>query len=103
MNTEFVKFKVLETTTDEQLISEANSHINGFQKKQDGFIDTELVKNIEENEWYFIFHYENIEKIKAVGEKMRKNKSFDQLNALIVPGSIRVTLYHHLRNWKLKV
>ena len=99
MITEFVKFKVLETTTDEQLISKADIHINEFQKKQDGFIDTELVKNVEENAWYFIFHYENLEKIKAVGEKMRNNKAFDKLNALIVPGSICVTLYHQLRKW----
>ena len=34
--TEFVKFKVLETTTDEQLISKADININGFHKKQDG-------------------------------------------------------------------
>lgn len=99
MITEFVKFKVLETTTDEQLISKADNHINDFQKKQDGFVDTELVKNVEENEWCFIFHYESLEKIKAVGEKMRNNKAFDELNALIVPGSISVTLYHQLRKW----
>ena len=99
MITEFVKFKVLETTTDEQLISKADIHMNGFQKKQDGFIDTELVKNVEENEWYFIFHYESLEKIKAVGEKMRSNKAFDDLNTLIVPGSISVTLYDQLRKW----
>ena len=99
MITEFVKFKVLETTADEQLIAKADIHMNGFQKKQDGFIDTELVKSVEENAWCFIFHYESLEKIKAVGEKMRKNKAFDELNTLIVPGSISVTFYHQLRKW----
>ena len=39
MITELVKFKVSKTTTKEQLISSADIFINGFQKKQDGFID----------------------------------------------------------------
>ena len=96
--TELVKFKVLDTTSDEELMSKADI-FNDFQKKQDGFIDTELVKDVEENSWCFIFHYENLEKIKAVGEKMRNNKAFDEVNTLIVPGSISVTFYHQLRKW----
>lgn len=96
--TEFVKFKVLETTTDEQLISKADI-LNDFQKKQDGFIDAELVKNVEENAWCIIYHYESLEKVKAIGEKMRNSKVFDEFNPLIVPGSISVTFYHQLRKW----
>jgi len=97
--TEFVKFKVLETTTDEQLISKADININGFHKKQDGFIDAELVKDVEENAWCFIFHYESLEKIKAVGEKMRNSKEFGEFIPLIVPGSISAIFYNQLRKW----
>ena len=96
--TEFVKFKVLETTTDEQLILKADI-LNDFQKKQDGFIDAELVKDTEENAWYFIYHYENMEKVKAIGEKMRNCKEFDEFKTLFVPGSIGVTFYPQLREW----
>jgi hypothetical protein len=97
--TEFVKFKVLETTNDELLISKTDIMINDFQKMQDGFIDAELVKNIEENVWYFIYHYESLEKIKAVGEKLRNSKEFAEFIPLIDPGSISVTFYHQLRKW----
>jgi hypothetical protein len=97
--TEFVKFKVLETTTDEQLISKADIVINGFWKKQDGFIDAELVKDVEENSWCFIYHNESLEKLKAGGEKMRSSKEFGDFIPLIVPGSISVTFYHRLRKW----
>jgi len=97
--TELVKFKVLETTTDEELMPKADINIKGFHKKQDGFIDAELVKDVEENAWCFIFHYESLEKIKAVGKKMRNSKEFGEFIPLIVPGSICATFYHQLRMW----
>jgi hypothetical protein len=96
--TEFVKLKVLETTTDEQLISKADI-LNDFQKKQDGFIDAELVKDMNENSWCFIYHYESMEKVKAIGEKMRNSRVFDEFNPLIVPGSFSVTFCQHLKKW----
>jgi hypothetical protein len=43
---EFVKFKILETKTDELLISKADI-LNDFQQKQDGFIDAELAKGMK--------------------------------------------------------
>ena len=86
--TELVKFKVLETTTEEQLISKVDI-LNDFQKKQDGFIDAELVKDVKENAWCIIYHYENFEKVQAIGEKLRSSKVFEEFNSLIVPGSLR--------------
>jgi hypothetical protein len=96
--TEFVEFKILESTTDEQLISKADI-VNEFQEKQDGFIDAELVKGLRENEWYFVYHYENMEKVKAIGEKLRNSKVFDEFTPLIVPGSLSVTFYQQLKKW----
>ena len=96
--TEFVSFKVLETTTDEQLMAKAD-FLNDFQKKQDGFIDAELVKDVKENEWRFVYHYESMEKVKVIGEKMRSSKIFDGFTPITVPGSLSVTFYNHLRKW----
>ena len=97
--TEFVKFKALETTTDEQLISKADLNVNGFHKMQDGFIDAELVKDVKENVWCFIFHYESLEQVMAVGDKLRKSKEFGEFIPLIVPQSISATFYNHLKKW----
>jgi hypothetical protein len=96
--TEFVKFKVLETTSTEQLISKTDL-LDEFQKKQDGYIAAELVKQVEENAWCLIYHYESMEKVKAIGEKMRSNKVFDVFMPLIVPGSLSVTFNHQLKKW----
>lgn len=96
--TELLKVEAKQTTEDGQMITTAEI-INDFIRKQDGFIDAELVKGTEGNTWYFIYHIENFEKLKAVGEKLRSSKMFDVINPLIVPGSMSVTFFNQLRKW----
>lgn len=96
--TEFVKIETLQTTTSEQLLTKAEV-INSFLQKQDGFMDAELIKAMEGNIWYFIYHIENMEKLKAVGEKLRSSKLFDEITPLIVPGSMSVTFFSQVKNW----
>lgn len=94
--TEFVNFRTLETTTEEQLFSKVD-FLNDFQRNQDGFIDAELVKQVETNDWCLIYHYENMEKVKAIGAQMRIHKVFDEFMPLTVPDSVRVTFYVQLK------
>lgn len=96
--TEFVKMEVLQTTTEEQLLAKTEI-INQFLRKQDGFIDAELVKAIEGNVWFLIYHIENFEKLKALGEKLRAMKLFDEIIPLIEPGSMTVSFYQKIKTW----
>jgi hypothetical protein len=96
--TEFVKIEALQTTTNNQLMSRVEI-INNFLQKKDGFIDAELIKAVDSNIWYIIYHIENMEKLKAVGEKLRSSKLFDQITPLIVPGSLYVSFYGQIQNW----
>ena len=98
MITELVNFKALETTTDEQLILKVDL-LNEFQKKQDGFIDAELLKDVKENAWCIIYHYESFEKLQAIGEKLRASKEFDEFISLIFPESLSITFYHQVSMW----
>ncbi len=98
MITEFVEIRVLETATDEQLLAKAEV-LNDFLKMQDGYVDAELLKGIERNIWRFIFHFESMEKVKAIGEKMRSSEEFNDFKTLIVPGSIGVTFFRQERKW----
>lgn len=101
MITEFVKFKALDATTDEQLISETENLITDFWKNQDGFIDSELMKSEDDNkEWCSIYHFESMEKLKNGAEKMRTSKEFGEFMNLLEPGSIRISFYHFFKNWK---
>jgi superfamily I DNA and/or RNA helicase len=96
--TEFVKIEALQTTTDEQLLAKADL-INDFLQKQDGFIDSELVKALEGNTWYFLYHIENMEKLRVVGEKLRSSKLFDELTPLTVAGSMSVSFFGQIKRW----
>jgi hypothetical protein len=98
MITELVRIEVLPSTTELQVITTANL-INDFLRNQDGFIDCELVKAITGNTWYFIYHIENIEKLKAVGEKLRSNKLFDELSPVIESGSMNFSFFNQVRKW----
>jgi hypothetical protein len=96
--TEFVKIEALKTTTDEQLLAKADI-INAFLQKQDGFIDTELVKPVDGNIWYFVYHIESMEKLKSVGEKLRSSRLFEELSPLIVTGSMCVSFFYQVKRW----
>lgn len=101
MITEFVKLNLLQTAAAEQLAVKSDLLVNNFMKKQDGFIDAELVKEVGKDSWSFIYHFENIEKLKAVGEAMRNSKEFADFLTLIVPGSISVTFHDQINKWHL--
>lgn len=101
MITELINLNLLATVTDEQLIAKSDLLIEDFMKKQDGFIDAELVKDVDKNAWSFIYHFDNIEKLKAIGGAMRNSKEFAEFVTLIVPGSLSVTLHDQLRKWQL--
>jgi len=98
--TELVKIEALQTTSDEQIKLKADI-INTFLQKQEGFIDAELVKAIDGNIWHFIYHIENFEKLKDIGEKMRNSKMFDEITPLIIPGSLSVSFFTQLKRWQV--
>lgn len=99
MITEFVNFRVLETTTDEQLMAKADRFIGDFMKKQDGFVDAELTKTVKGDSLCFILRYESFEKVKAIVEQLGSCKEFAEFKLLLVPGSITVTFNPQLKTW----
>ena len=92
------QFKVLDTTTDEQIVTAINN-LNEFQKTQDGFLDAELVKDVNVSSWCIIYHYENFEKVQAIGAMLRSNKVFSDFTSLILPESLSISFYHQLKKW----
>ena len=96
--TELLKIEALPGTTPEQVVEKADV-INAFISRQDGFLDSELVKAVEGNTWYFIYHIENMEKLKVVGEKIRSIRLFGEIMPLIEPDSMKVSFYQKVKSW----
>ena len=98
MITEIVEISLPETTTIKQFTEKAENFKN-FLSKQDGYIDGELLKTTEGNSWRFIFHFENMEKVKLIGEKMRSSAEFGEFKSVIVPENLRVSFFQLVRKW----
>jgi hypothetical protein len=96
MITEFVEISLPETTTVEQFTEKAENFAN-FLKKQDGFIDGEIAQALEGNAWRFVFHFENMEKVKTIGEKMRASSEFSEFK-LVIAG-FGVSFFEQVRKW----
>ncbi|HLN52392.1 MAG TPA: hypothetical protein VK212_01705 [Lentimicrobium sp.] len=97
--TEFVKFRVLNAITEEQLIIKADA-LNDFQAQQEGFIDAELVRDIQDDKsWSLVYHFEDLDKVKAIGAKLRSSQVFTDFTSLAEPGSLSVGMNQQYRNW----
>ena len=96
--TELVQFKPLDNATNEQIFNAVNN-LNEFQQTLDGFIDAELIRETEEKSWKIIFHYENFEKVQAIGASLRSNKVFSEFTSLVQPGTLDISFYLLLQKW----
>ena len=96
--TEFVQFETLEKTTNEQLI-EAVNRLNQFQKNLGGLLDAEISRNMKDDSWSIIFHYEDMEKVQAIGAPLRSSQEFMDFNSLIANESLRISFCQQLKTW----
>lgn len=93
-----MQFEALDTTTDEQIVTAVND-LNEFQKKHDGFLDSEIAKDMKEESWCIIFHYENFEKVQVIGAQLRSSREFLDFRSLIVSESLKISFSQKLRTW----
>lgn len=96
--TELVQFKAMETSTDEQIVN-AVQNLNQFQKEYEGFLDSEISKDLKGDSWNIIFHYENFEYVQAIGSHLRPSKEFKDFTSLIVSDSLNISFGQQLKNW----
>ncbi len=99
MITELVNFSVSESMTDDQLKLIADKLISNFWTKQDVFIDAKLVKNVKDSSFCFIYNFQSLDGVTAVGDKMRSSNEFIEFMQLIDPASIEVTFHNQLKTW----
>lgn len=96
--TEVVQFEALDSSTDEQILSAVHG-LNQFQKEYEGFLDSEIAKDLNEESWRIIFHYENFESVKTIGANLRSSKEFVDFTSLIEAESLKLYFGQQLKNW----
>lgn len=97
--TEIVMFQPNESASEAELLEKADKLVGGFQKKETGFIDAELVKNVSDNKWCIIYHYQSMADVDAIGKTIRNTEAFKAFAALTLPDSISVSFYQYKLDW----
>jgi len=54
---------------------------------------------MKENSWCIIFHYENFEKVQAIGAPLRSSKEFVDFISLIESESLEISFCQQLKSW----
>ncbi len=97
--TEIVTFQIKLGVAEENTIEIIDDVVNNFHKKQEGFINGELVKGEKENEWSMIYHYQSMENIKAVGEKIAQGTEMDKFKEIVMPESVKLQFLKQILSW----
>lgn len=99
MITELIEFEVCEGISNEQLITKAEKVVTDFHKKQDGYIDMELVKDNLKGIGKMIVHYETMEDIEKVKNNIPHSKAVKEFTGLLKPESLNVSFYEKQKKW----
>ena len=102
MITELIVFELKKGIAKNQVVNQANKMVNDFHKKQDGYVDMELICDPSEDQWKMIIHYETMEDIEKVKLNIPNSKAIKDFTALVLPESLKVSFYDQLQKWTSK-
>lgn len=98
--TEIVEFQVISGITDEESIKIVEYLEENFHSKQNGFIDTELVKVNEGSQWIMIQHWESIEESKEASKMMMKMPITENFRKSLNPKTVKIKYLNQVKKWK---
>ena len=97
--TEIADFKVIPDISDEEVIKIVDFVERNFHTKQTGFIDTELVKGKEENQWLMIQHWRTLSEAKEASGKMTKSELTKEFIKILDLKSIKLVFMEQIKTW----
>lgn len=97
--TELVRMKAKDLVAKDDFINIVNKLEIDFHTKQEGFIDTELLYDEEENVWIMIQHWESFEHVKLASRNMFKEATTESFRNSINPKSISISVFPILGKW----
>ncbi len=98
--TELVTMKLEVNANKEEFVSIVDDLEKNFHSKQQGFIDTELLYDEENNLWMMIQHWETKEQLKAASKKMFSDKNAEVFVKSLDPKSVKMTILTQEKVWR---
>lgn len=98
--TELVTMKLEVNANKEEFVSIVDDLEKNFHSKQQGFIDTELLYDEENNLWMMIQHWETKEQLKAASKKMFSDKNAEVFVKSLDPKSVKMIVLTQEKVWR---
>ena len=97
--TEIVNLKTLDSISDEQFIEIVNELEIKFHSRQEGFINTELLKKEQVNSWIIIQHWKTITNANLASKKMFKESITEKFRNALDPQTVKINLFSQMKTW----
>jgi hypothetical protein len=99
MITELIAFEKRNEISSNELIDVAEKVVTNFHKKQDGYVDMELIKESSGRLWKMIVHYQTMEDIEKVKINIPQSKVIKEFTQLVIPESMDVSFFEQQQKW----
>ena len=99
--TEIVSFEIISNVSNSDFINIVRSVEEEFHIKQNGYIDSELVKGTK-NCWTIIMHWESLEEVKQASKLMMKDPITENFRQVVIPTSVKMSYLEQCKTWKKK-
>lgn len=97
--TEIVKMKTVEGIGEDEFIRIVDGLEKNFHSRQKGYIDSELLYNDEENEWYMIQHWNSKDELKEASKKIFIDKSAEDFVKSLDKQSVKMLILPQIKTW----
>jgi len=97
--TEIVRMKTIEGITKDDFIEIVDAPEKNFHSKQEGFINSELLFNDEENGWYMIQHWNSKDDLKKASKKIFIDKDAEKFVKSLNKQSVKMLILPQLASW----
>lgn len=99
--TEIVRMKTVDKVTRDEFVKIVDGLERNFHSRQEGFIDTELLYHIEENEWYMIQHWNSENDLKQASKKIFIEKDAEDFVKSLDKQSVKMLILPQIATWLL--
>ncbi len=97
--TEIVKMKTVEGVSKDEFIKIVDGLEKNFHSRQLGFIDTELLYNDEDEEWYMIQHWNSKDNLKEASKKIFIDQDAEAFVKSLDKRSVKMLILPQIRTW----
>lgn len=97
--TEIVRMKTVDGVDKGEFINIVDGLEKNFHSRQPGFVDTELLYNEEEEEWYMIQHWISKDDLKAASKKIFTDPAAGDFVRSLSKQSVKMLIFHQIKTW----